>query len=234
MMAACRAIAQRMVRLFSCGARKSDRGLVASVTTQLTAAIAHHGVAAVFALMAVDAIFPVGSELVMLFAGAYLAHSLGGYVGLASAGTLGYLAGAVAGWAIGAKGGRALITRHGRWLHLAPGRLERAEAWFERFGPLAVFLGRITPLVRSFVSIPAGVLRSPFGPYVALTLAGSALWCFAFAGVGYAVGSSWESVHHAFRYADYAVVALAVVAVGVLIDRHWSRRSVARPPAGGL
>ena len=209
--------------------------MIASVTTQLTDAVAHHGAVAVFVLMAVDAIFPVGSELVMLFAGAYLAHSLGGYVGLAAAGTLGYLAGAVVGWAIGVKGGRALVERHGRLLHLAPGRLERAEAWFDRFGPLAVFFGRITPLVRSFVSIPAGVLRSPFAPYVALTLAGSALWCFAFAGVGYAVGGSWESVHHAFRYADYAVVGLVVVVVGVLIDRRWSRRgSVARPPAGRL
>jgi membrane protein DedA with SNARE-associated domain len=173
--------------------------------------------------MAVDAVIPIGSELVMLFAGAYLAHSLAGYAGLAVAGTLGYLTGAIAGWAIGVKGGRALVERHGRLLHLTPGRLERAEAWFDRFGPLAVFLGRITPLVRSFVSVPAGVLRSPFPSYVVLTLAGSALWCFAFAGVGYAVGGSWETVHHAFRYADYVVVGIVVVGIGVLIDRRWSR-----------
>jgi membrane protein DedA with SNARE-associated domain len=178
--------------------------------------------------MAVDAVFPVGSELIMLFAGAYLAHNLAGYVGVALAGSAGYLAGAIVGWAIGVKGGRALVERNGRWLHLTPVRLQRAEAWFERFGPLAVFVGRITPLARSFISIPAGVLGSPFVPYTLLTAAGSALWCFAFAGVGYAVGGNWESVHHAFRYVDYVVVLVAVVGIGVLIDRRWPLRSSVR------
>src|SRR4051794_41348884 len=93
------------------------------------------------------------------------------------------------------------------WLHLSPAAFKRAEAWFARHGKRAVFLGRITPLVRSFISIPAGVLGSPLGPYTLLTLAGSLLWCFAFAAVGWAASGSWESIHHNLRYADYAVVA---------------------------
>jgi membrane protein DedA with SNARE-associated domain len=231
MIAMCSADAYTAVRLFSGGATKVDTGLLASLTTQLTDSIAHHGAVAVFLLMAVDAVLPVGSELVMLFAGAYLAHSLGGYVGLAVAGTLGYVAGSIVGWAIGAKGGRALVERHGRWLHLTPDRLERAEAWFTRFGSLAVFLGRITPLVRSFVSVPAGVMRSPFGPYVVLTLLGSALWCFAFGGIGYAIGGSWQSFHNAFHYVEY-VVALGIVgAFGWLA---WRRRYSARPGSSAV
>ena len=100
-----------------------------------------------------------------------------------------------------------MLERRGRWLHLDADRLDRAERWFERWGDWAVLLGRITPVVRSFISIPAGVFRAPLGRYTVLTLIGSAVWCFALAGVGWAVGSSWERFHHDFRYADYVVVA---------------------------
>jgi membrane protein DedA with SNARE-associated domain len=200
--------------------------MLATLTTQLTDVIAQHGVVAVFLLMAVDAVLPAGSEVVMLFAGAYLAHSFGGYIGLAAAGTVGYLVGAIGGWFIGARGGRTLIERHGRWLHLTPDRYERAEAWFDAHGSSAVFLGRLTPLVRSFISVPAGVLGSPLGSYIVLTLLGSAIWCFSFAGVGYAVGGSWENVHHAFRYVDYAVAVAVLAGLGL-----WVIRRRARVPA---
>jgi membrane protein DedA with SNARE-associated domain len=193
------------------------------VLSHFTTWIADHGALAVFVLMAVDALLPAGGELVMLAAGAMaagaLGHAHGGaetYVVLAAAGTLGYLCGALVGWAIGARGGRALIERHGRWLHLPPERFARAERWFARHERGAVFLGRLTPVVRSFISIPAGALGTPVRPYTLLTLAGSAIWCFGFAAVGWAVGGSYESIHHAFRYADVAVVALCVAAAVVL------------------
>src|SRR5690348_1891735 len=121
---------------------------VASLTGQITSAIAQHGVYAIFVLMALDALLPVGGELIMLYAGVLAAGAIAGqhptafgvtlttgveaYVVLALAGTLGYLAGSLVGWAIGARGGRALIDRHGRWLHLSPARFARAERWFDR------------------------------------------------------------------------------------------------------
>lgn len=212
--------------------------IAASVTGKLTAWIGHHGAYAVFAVMAIDAVLPAGGELTMLYAGALAGGAIAGqhpvvfgshpatglesYLVLALAGTLGYLAGALAGWAIGAWGGRPLLERHGRWLHVTPQNLDRAEAWFARFGTYAVFLGRLTPVVRSFVSIPAGALDSPIVPYTLLTLAGSAIWCFAFAGAGWALGSSYESVHHAFRYVDVLAV-LGVLALLVLAVRHRRR-----------
>jgi membrane protein DedA with SNARE-associated domain len=219
--------------------------VIASLTSELTSSIAHHGVYAVFALMAIDALLPVGGELIMLYAGALSAGAIAGeravvfgthlatgiesYVVLALAGSLGYLAGALVGWAIGVRGGRPLIERHGRRLHVAPEAFARAERWFERFGNRAVFLGRVTPVVRSFISIPAGALGSPLGPYVALTLLGSMIWCFGFAAAGWALGDTWESFHHSFRYADYVAV-LAVVGVGVaaLLHRRRSRGADAR------
>jgi membrane protein DedA with SNARE-associated domain len=173
--------------------------------------------------MAIDAVLPAASELVMVYGGALAAGAFAGqqvtlfgepiesgfksYLAIALAGTLGYLVGALGGWAIGLYGGRPYLERHGRWLHLSHERLARAERWFDRWEDWAVFVGRITPVVRSFVSIPAGVFRTPLGRYTVLTLAGSAIWAFGLAGIGWALGSNWETFHHAFRFADYLFVA---------------------------
>jgi membrane protein DedA with SNARE-associated domain len=218
--------------------------LVASVSASFTSQIANHGVYAVFGLMALDAVFPAFSELVMLYAGALAAGAFsaangltlfgsrigfgaGAFVALALAGTLGYLVGSLVGWAIGRWGGRPLLERHGRWFHLSPGRLDRAEAWFDRWGPLGVLLGRVTPLVRSFVSIAAGILEMPLGIYTVLTLVGSAIWAFAFAGAGYGLGKSYRGFDHGFHYVEYAVVAGILVALAYLVYRRVAAAKVA-------
>jgi membrane protein DedA with SNARE-associated domain len=200
------------------------------MTAHLTSWIADLGLAGVFALMAVDAVLPAGGELVMLFAGALAAGAISGHPASSLpaailAGTLGYLVGSLAGWAIGRVGGRPFIDRHGRWLHLGPQRFRRAERWFARYGSAFVLLGRLTPLIRSFVSIPAGALEFSFIPYMVLTGLASLIWCAAFGIAGHALGSNWDSVHTAFRYADYAAVALLVAGAAALLAR--SRRSIA-------
>src|SRR5947209_2270411 len=192
--------------------------------------------------MAVDAVFPAASELVMLYAGAVAAGAFGSkgvslfghhfgpgveaYVVMALAGTLGYLVGALIGWAIGRYGGRPLPERHGRWFHLSPARLDRAEKWFDRWGTLGVALGRITPLIRSFVSIPAGVFEMPLGPYTFLTLVGSAVWAFAFSGAGYALGTSYGNADHAFRFVEYALAAGIMLGAAYLVYRWRSGAKV--------
>jgi membrane protein DedA with SNARE-associated domain len=201
------------------------------MTSHLTTWIADHGLIAVFVLMAIDALLPAGGELVMLFAGALAAGAIAGHHGPSLAvailaGALGYLAGSVIGWVIGRVGGHALIERRGRWLHLGPERFARAERWFERYGSAFVFFGRLTPLLRSFVSIPAGVLDSPFGRYVTLSALASLVWCLAFGIAGHALGSHWDTVHHAFRYADYAAILAALALVVVLLVRR--RRAAQR------
>jgi membrane protein DedA with SNARE-associated domain len=220
------------------------------ILASLTSLVGNHGLYAVFVLMAIDAVFPAASELVMVYAGALAAgtfadqhvtlfgHELssgfGAYLAVSLAGTLGYLVGAIGGWAIGLYGGRPLLERRGRWFHLDHAKLMRAERWFDRWEDLAVLVGRVTPVVRSFVSIPAGVFRVRFWRYTILTLIGSALWCFAFAGIGWALGKSWDTFHHDFRYADYVIVAI-VVAVAIWLLLRWrSSRLAGRAddPAG--
>lgn len=203
------------------------------MTTSITDFVAHHGIVAVAVLMAIDALLPALSELTMLLAGALVAgaigHGTGGlgtgagaYAALAGAGTLGNTAGAVVGWWIGRWGGRELLARHGRWLHLGPERLEGAEQWFAGHGRAAVLLGRVTPVVRSFVSVPAGALGAPLASYVALTVLGSAIWCFGLAAAGWALGSGWQRVNAGFGYADLAAV-VGAGGLGWLLVRRWAR-----------
>ena len=215
--------------------------MLASVSGSITSFVGDHGVYAVFLLMAIDAVFPAASELVMVYAGALASgafasqhvvlfgHQIepGGwaFLTMALAGTLGYIVGAIGGWAIGRYGGRPFVERHGRFLHLGPERLDRAERWFDRHDRWAVLLGRITPVVRSFVSIPAGVFEMPFWPYLWPTAIGSAIWAFGLAGIGYAFGSNYERFHHAF---DLVLVAGAALLVLYLVVRGASSRLKSR------
>lgn len=208
---------------------------LASLASSVTSFVGDHGLYAVFGLMFIDAVLPAASELVMVSSGALAAGVLstdlsvpGGQISepfwifftLALSGTIGYTLGSVGGWAIGLYTGRGFVQRYGRRFHLGPDKLDRAEAWFERHGDWAVFLGRLTPVVRSFVSIPAGVVRMPLGSYTVLTLLGSAIWCFALAGAGWALGESYHRFHHEFRWVEIAVGVLAVVFLAWL----WRRR----------
>jgi membrane protein DedA with SNARE-associated domain len=218
-----------------------EASVLSAITDALTQIIGDHGVYAVFLLMFVDAVLPAASELVMVYAGAVAAGAFAGqnvvlfgqridsepwaYVVMAMSGAVGYILGSIGGWAIGYYGGRPFLERGGRWLHVTPHTLDRAEAWFERFGDWAVAIGRVTPVVRSFIAIPAGLFRMPLGRYTLLTIPGSVLWAFAFAGAGWAFGSRWEDFHHSFRYAEYVVAAaiLAVIVAGFVRHRRSSK-----------
>ena len=216
--------------------------MLASVTGQLTTWIATNGVLAVFVLMAIDALLPIGGEVIMLYAGviaagvvtaghptlfgAPLDRGLEVYVVMSISGALGSLIGSLAGWWIGRRGGRPLIARHGRHLHVSPARFARAERWFEHHGVLTILIGRLTPLVRSFISIPAGILGSDLVPFALLTLVASLIWSFGFAAAGWALGGTWHSFDASFRYLDYIVLAALIGGAGWLILRS---RSQSRP-----
>ena len=209
---------------------------VAGITSALTSLIGDHGVYAVFVLMIVAAVLPAASELTMLYAGAVAAgafadahvvlfgstvHShLAAYVVMAVSGLLGNLVGAVGGWLLGTYAESGL-ERRGRMLHVTPERLDRARRWFDRFGAIAVPVGFMTPGIRSFVAIPAGIGRVPFGRFLAFAALGCAAFCFGLAGVGWAVGSSYDNVR---KYLDYAVIAAVALALLYLASK-LSRRA---------
>jgi membrane protein DedA with SNARE-associated domain len=210
------------------------------LTDALTGLIGDAGVYAVFGLMLIDAVLPAASEIVMLYAGALAAgafpehqvtlfgteieSSAWAFVVMALAGTLGYWVGSLLGWAIGLYGGRPLLERRGRWFHVTPEKLDRAERWFDRYGDWAVFLSRMVPVIRSFISIPAGIAEMPLGRYAVLTMLGTIPWCFGLAGAGYALGESWESFHDSSRFADYVLAAILVGGIAYLLLRARRRR----------
>jgi membrane protein DedA with SNARE-associated domain len=212
--------------------------VLASLTSSVTSFVGDHGLYAVFVLMVVDAVFPAASELVMLYAGALAAGVFASqhvvlfgdrigshfwaFVAVSLAGVLGNTVGSLIGWGIGAFAGRPLLEDKGRWLHLDRAKLQRADRWFDRFGDAAVFFGRVTPVVRSFISIPAGVLRMRLDRFTVLTFFGCVPWCFGLAGAGWALGSSWDRFHHDFRWVEYLVVVAVIALIAYLVLRRRS------------
>jgi len=205
----------------------------------VTAFVGNHGLVAVFVLMFVAALLPAASELTMIYGGAlasgalpgHIAHvrpGLHAYLAVVIVGVAGNVAGAAFGWALGRYGGHPLLERYGRFLHATPERVARAERWFDHFGDVAVPLGFATPLVRSFVAFPAGLLEWPLRRLLWGAVLGCTVFCAAVAGVGWAVGASWHSASHALRYVDYLVVAGIVALAAYLILRR--RRTVTMPP----
>ncbi len=173
--------------------------------------ISSAGLPAVFVLMTLEsACLPVPSEAIMLFAGFAVSKGELTLLGIVTAGVLGNLVGSWIGYAIGYYGRTDLLERH-RLFHVNPEWLRKTEGWFERYGDAAVFFSRMLPIVRTFVSLPAGVARMPIVRFSVLTVLGSIPWVLALGLLGQAVGDNWESWRHNLGYIDY-VVAAAIVA----------------------
>jgi membrane protein DedA with SNARE-associated domain len=213
--------------------------ILASISETLVNETSHFvrsaGLPGVFALMAVgSACIPVPSEVVMLFAGFAVADRSGAgthhhltMTGIVLAGLIGTIVGSWAAYAVGRGGRLELLERHGGKIHMGPTQIQRADRWFQRYGERIVLFGRLIPLVRAFVSLPAGVARMPFVRFSVLTLIGSIPWVLGLAIVGHAVGGDWTNVRKGFEYVDYALLVLIVLAVGYLLLR---RRGGSSPP----
>jgi membrane protein DedA with SNARE-associated domain len=194
------------------------------------------GLPAVFVLMVAEsACIPIPSEATMLFAGFAVAnpgasttHHHLTLVGIVLAGVLGNLVGSWIAYAVGRGGRLELIERHGHWLHIKPSHIAWADRWFARYGAPAIFFSRMLPIVRTFISLPAGVAKMPFMRFTLLTLAGCVPWVLGLAIAGEAIGSEWKEVSTNFKYVDYAIVALVVVGIVYWIAR---RRRGPREPA---
>jgi membrane protein DedA with SNARE-associated domain len=189
------------------------------------------GLPGIFALMALSsACIPIPSEVVMLFAGFAVAdpgqsasqHHMT-MVGIILAGLLGTMVGSWIAYGVGRGGRLELLERHGGKVHMGPAQIERADRWFQRYGEPTVLFGRLIPLVRAFVSLPAGIAKMPLGRFTVLSLIGALPWVVALAFAGHALGSDWTSVRKGFEYVDYAILALVVIGIAYTIVRR--RRS---------
>jgi membrane protein DedA with SNARE-associated domain len=209
--------------------------VLASISESLVNTTSHFvrdaGLPGVFALMALSsACIPIPSEVVMLFAGFAVAdptqsasHHHMTMTGVVLAGLLGTMVGSWFAYAVGRGGRLELFERHGAKLHMGPAQIERADSFFQRYGEVTVLFGRMIPLVRAFVSLPAGIARMPLGRFTVFSLIGTLPWVVALAFAGHALGSDWTSVRKGFEYVDYVVVVLVVVGIVYAVIRRRSR-----------
>jgi membrane protein DedA with SNARE-associated domain len=198
--------------------------------------IAQYGILAVFLLMlAESACIPIPSELIMLFGGALAAGAVPGahpsLIGIIIAGVLGNLAGSYVAWAVGKYAGQAAVRRWGRWVGIREHEIDRATTWFERHGDAAVLFGRLLPVVRTFISLPAGFAAMPANRFGLFTTLGCIPWTAALGIAGYALGANWQSVANGFHGPTYAIAGIIVVAVAAAIVLRWRRGR--RHDAGG-
>src|SRR5688572_5633011 len=135
--------------------------------------------------------------------------------------TAGSLVGALVGYAIGAWGGRPLLDRWGRYVGIGAEDLDRADAWFVRWGSWAVFLGRMVPLVRTFVSYPAGIARMPLGKFIVFSTLGSLIWNVALIVAGFVVGENYEQIAAALKPYEYVIYAVVFLVVAYFVARWW-------------
>ena len=184
----------------------------------VTATIGGHGVPAVFVLMLLESMgILIPSEAISPFAGYLVSEDQMGFVAAVTAGVLGNLVGSCIAYAIGLWGGRELWFRYGKYVGVRAHHLTVAEKWFDRYGELAVFVSRCLPVVRTFISFPAGTARMNFAKFVLYTLLGCVPWVFALTYLGFTLGKNWETIGDYLHYLDYAVaVTLAGGAVYVL------------------
>jgi membrane protein DedA with SNARE-associated domain len=202
--------------------------VLASITDKLaefaTNVVGDLGLPGIFLLMMLEsACIPIPSEATMLFAG-FNVHN--GHYSLFAVTAVGVTANVVGSWvayAVGYYGRLEVLERHGPKLHIKPSHLELAERWFDRWGAPAVFFSRMLPIVRTFISLPAGVARMPFWRFTALTLLGCIPWVFMLAFVGKQAADRWTSWRDSLHYVDYAVAALIVLGIVYLVVRRRRR-----------
>src|SRR6476646_9270383 len=200
--------------------------VVEPIVDVATEFIGSAGVVAVFVLMTLEsACIPIPSEAIMLFAGFAVSKGELTLFGVVAAGVLGNLVGSWIAYAVGYYGRLDLLEKN-KLIHISPKHLKWADDWFERYGSWTVFFSRMLPIIRTFISLPAGVAKMPFWRFTTYTLAGCIPWVLMLALIGQSVGDNWEQWRDHLHYLDYLVAAAIIAGIAYLLIKR--RR---RPPA---
>jgi membrane protein DedA with SNARE-associated domain len=215
---------------------RPEGGVFEAIQGFIVDEIGRYGYAAVFVLMVLEsACIPIPSEVTMLFGGALASPAFSGsgreldLVLVSLTGAVANLVGSWLAYWVGSVGGLPLARRWGRYLLVRPHEIDRAHEWFERHGEAAVFFSRLLPVIRTFISLPAGVARMPFGRFSVYTLLGCVPWTFALAGIGYVLGENWAAAERVLRPISW-LVALALAALAASWVVHRVRRIRAEAP----
>ena len=203
------------------------------IVSLLVALIAKGGYTAVVVLMAIQsACIPIPSEVILPLAGYALAHTQAQLILLATVASLASNLGSIPAYWVGARGGRPMVERYGSWLLLSRRDLDRVDNFFTRYGAIAVLIGRMLPIIRTFIAFPAGVAKMNQARFHIYTFLGSWPWSYALAYIGMRLGASWNSnpqFKATFHRFHLAVEALIVVAAMWFVVSHWKNRIRTEP-----
>ena len=192
--------------------------IIETLSDFIISVIEQLGYAGVFVGMTLESVgLPIPSEVIMPFAGYVVWEGGLTLIGITLAGTLGCLAGSLIAYYIGLWGGRPLLERYGKYVLIRKHELDLADKWFGKYGDRAVFVSRLLPVVRTYISFPAGIVKMDVKKFSLYTVLGSLLWCFGLAYIGVLLGPHWEDIEGLFRYLDIAVIVGIIALVAYLI-----------------
>jgi membrane protein DedA with SNARE-associated domain len=195
---------------------------VTGFVTQTIDALGYMGVAL---LMGIEsAAIPLPSEIIMPFSGFLAAAGRFNLFGLAFAGAIGSVIGSLITYALGYFGGRPLVERYGKYILITHHDLDLAERFFARVGGWSTFIGRLIPVVRTFISVPAGIAQEPLGPFILAAFAGSFIWSYFLAWLGMTLGENWGRLENIFHKFDIVIVLAGITGLAWWIHRHWKHR----------
>lgn len=199
--------------------------IIAPLAALIVATISALGYGGIVVLMAIEsACIPLPSELIMPFAGYLVFEGTMKLFWVATAGAIGCNVGSLMAYEIGCYGGRPLVVRYGRWILLGQRELDWADRFFARWGYLAVFIGRLLPVIRTFIALPAGVARMPRLRFHVYTFLGSWPWCFALAWFGMKLGENWRELGKYLHKFDAVILALIIIGLVWFFWSHWQNR----------
>ncbi len=204
--------------------------LLSLLASFIIASISAFGYAGIVAMMAIEsACIPLPSEIIMPFSGYLVSQGRFTVFGTALAGAIGCVVGSVVAYAVGRYGGRTFVWKYGKYILISHHDIALADRWFNRYGQWVVFFSRLLPVIRTFISLPAGIAKMPFWPFVIYTFAGSLPWCYALSYVGFRMGAHWDTLGVYFHRFD-AAIGVAIVAGAVW----WVWRHVSHYRSAGL
>jgi membrane protein DedA with SNARE-associated domain len=194
----------------------------------IISSLGYGGIAVAMAIE--SACVPLPSEVIMPFAGYLVSQGRFSLWGVSLAGAIGCTLGSAVAYAVGAYGGRDFILKYGRYVLITPREVEWADRWFARYGMAATFISRLLPVIRTFISLPAGVARIPFGRFLTYAFLGSLPWSWALAFTGMLLGEHWDQVGGVLHSLDVVIAIILAAGAGWFLWRHWPRRALEPEP----
>jgi membrane protein DedA with SNARE-associated domain len=205
-------------------------GLIEAIITVLSRfimnTISAWGYTGILVTMAIEsACIPLPSEIIMPFSGYLVTTGQFTLLGVTLAGAIGNVIGSILAYYAGVWGGRPFVERYGRYVLVSHRDLDMADRWFAKYGEAAVFFSRMLPVVRTFISLPAGVARMNFSRFVMFTFVGALPWCYLLAYVGVKMGERWEQLREYFHQFDIVIGVCLALGLGYFLWSHWPRRA---------